>query len=334
MRPDECLAQIDGTLVVEGLLAPLRIVRDRWGIPHIRASSARDAFFGEGFCIGQDRLFQLELRRQMAHGTAAGFLDRGLLGRDRQNRRLGHLRYAEREWGGAVRRGAHDPSGLRRRDQRRDGRTGPLRVPAAGPRDGALVGRRFARGKQDGLKRGAVGDEAPSREGRGEPRRRRRECARPGRGTGCRSDHTVGRAMDRGDPPLRRRRRGGGGRPRRCRIGGRRLQLLGDPRLAHGHRRADRLRRPAPGPWHPRAMVRRTHGVPRVYGRGAVQPELPGADLLRAQHARRVDHDARQRRPLGPLPRADPPRAGRTPGGPLPGALGAPDPPRRNFRRA
>ncbi len=98
VRPEDCLAQTDGEITVDGLDGPLRIVRDRWGIPHIRAGSARDAFFGQGFCVGQDRLFQLELRRQMARGTAAAFLNRGLLRADVSNRRIGFARHSEREW--------------------------------------------------------------------------------------------------------------------------------------------------------------------------------------------------------------------------------------------
>jgi penicillin amidase len=98
VRPEDCLARTSGTISVHGLDGPLRIVRDRWGIPHIDAGSVRDAFFGQGFCIGQDRLFQLELRRQMANGTAAGFLNKGLLAGDRINRRIGFRRHAEHEW--------------------------------------------------------------------------------------------------------------------------------------------------------------------------------------------------------------------------------------------
>lgn len=98
VRPEDCLAKTSDTLSVDGLDGALRIVRDRWGIPHIEAGSVRGAFFGQGFCIGQDRLFQLELRRQMAHGTAAAFLNKGLLAGDRINRRIGFLHHAEREW--------------------------------------------------------------------------------------------------------------------------------------------------------------------------------------------------------------------------------------------
>ena len=97
-RPEDSLTPIDGAFTVEGLDGPLRIVRDRWGIPHIKAESARDAFFGQGFCMGQDRMFQIEFYRHMARGTAAKFMNQGLLGRDRQNRRLGYGRHADREW--------------------------------------------------------------------------------------------------------------------------------------------------------------------------------------------------------------------------------------------
>jgi penicillin amidase len=98
VRPEDCLAQTEGEVRIEGLEGEVRIVRDRWGIPHIKASSARDAFFAQGFCMGQDRAFQIELYRRMAHGTSAAMLNKGLLQRDIQNRRLGFGRYAEREW--------------------------------------------------------------------------------------------------------------------------------------------------------------------------------------------------------------------------------------------
>jgi len=98
LNPDDCLAIHDGEVRVAGLERPVTVVRDRWGIPHIRAESERDAFFAQGFCIAQDRAWQLELIRQMAHGRAAGLLNRGLLGLDMQNRALGFGRYAEAEW--------------------------------------------------------------------------------------------------------------------------------------------------------------------------------------------------------------------------------------------
>ena len=73
------LSQIDGELQAEGLERPVRIVRDRWGVPHTEAQSVHDAFFAQGFCLGQDRGWQLELYRHMAHGRAASLLNKGLL---------------------------------------------------------------------------------------------------------------------------------------------------------------------------------------------------------------------------------------------------------------
>ena len=98
LRPEDCLAVHSGSVTVSGPDGPIQIIRDRWGIPHARAGSARDAFFAQGYCLGQDRLWQLELYRKMARGRGAELLGRGLLRRDQQNRRLGFSRYADSEW--------------------------------------------------------------------------------------------------------------------------------------------------------------------------------------------------------------------------------------------
>lgn len=94
----DCLAIHDGETHVTGLDGPITIVRDRWGIPHIRAVSAHDAFFGQGFCLAQDRLWQLELGRHMAHGRTASLLGHDFLGLDVQNRTIGFGRLAKAEW--------------------------------------------------------------------------------------------------------------------------------------------------------------------------------------------------------------------------------------------
>ena len=55
------LPQVSGTLIVPGLSAPVRVVRDRWGVPHIKAENQDDLFFAQGFVQAQDRLFQMDL---------------------------------------------------------------------------------------------------------------------------------------------------------------------------------------------------------------------------------------------------------------------------------
>src|ERR1044071_8518094 len=47
------------------------IVRDDYGVPHILASTERGAYFGGGYAVAQDRLFQLERFRRNALGRLA-----------------------------------------------------------------------------------------------------------------------------------------------------------------------------------------------------------------------------------------------------------------------
>ena len=59
------------TFEVGGVDGPINIVFDSYGIPHIKATTTHDAFFGQGYCQGKERLFQIELYRRMASGTAS-----------------------------------------------------------------------------------------------------------------------------------------------------------------------------------------------------------------------------------------------------------------------
>ena len=43
-----------------GARAPIEILEDARGVPHIRAQSKHDAFFGQGYVVARDRLFQLD----------------------------------------------------------------------------------------------------------------------------------------------------------------------------------------------------------------------------------------------------------------------------------
>lgn len=57
--------------VVAGLSAPVEIVDDPYGIPHIRAGSIPDAFFGQGYVVARDRLFQIDLAHRREMGRLA-----------------------------------------------------------------------------------------------------------------------------------------------------------------------------------------------------------------------------------------------------------------------
>jgi penicillin G amidase len=91
------LPQTTGSIAVDGLEARVEIRRDRWGVPHISAGSKADLWFAQGYCHGQDRLWQLELYRRMSSGTIAQMAGREGLPVDRLVRTLGFRRIAERE---------------------------------------------------------------------------------------------------------------------------------------------------------------------------------------------------------------------------------------------
>jgi penicillin amidase len=82
------LPQVDGSIAVNGLAAPVTVIRDKLGVPHIRAASYDDLFFAQGFVTAQDRLWQMDASRRYAGGTLAEVLGPGLLGHDRQQRYL------------------------------------------------------------------------------------------------------------------------------------------------------------------------------------------------------------------------------------------------------
>ena len=51
---------------VQGFDAPISIRRDDYGIAHVVATTARDAWFGQGFVAAEDRLWQMEYDRRRA----------------------------------------------------------------------------------------------------------------------------------------------------------------------------------------------------------------------------------------------------------------------------
>jgi penicillin amidase len=91
------LPKTRGRLGVPALDAPLTIERDRLGVPRVSARSLRDLAFGQGFCHGQDRLWQLEFYRRVASGRVSEFAGAEGLPIDRLMRTLGLRRVAERE---------------------------------------------------------------------------------------------------------------------------------------------------------------------------------------------------------------------------------------------
>jgi penicillin G amidase len=54
--------------------AGVHIKRDSWGVPHIYAETAHDLFYGYGYAVAQDRLFQIEMSKRSVNGTVSEVL--------------------------------------------------------------------------------------------------------------------------------------------------------------------------------------------------------------------------------------------------------------------
>lgn len=89
----------EGTLALPGLSAPVEVLRDDKGVPHIVAADLGDAYFALGHAHAQDRLFQMEFMRRVGAGRVAEVVGTRFgawaLDIDRMMRTLGLYRRAE-----------------------------------------------------------------------------------------------------------------------------------------------------------------------------------------------------------------------------------------------
>jgi penicillin amidase len=90
------MPQLDGTVKVMGLKAPVTVLRDAHGVPSITASSLDDLFFAQGYVTAQDRLWQMDMMRRYASGELAAALGSKYVKLDRAQRVLGLREVARR----------------------------------------------------------------------------------------------------------------------------------------------------------------------------------------------------------------------------------------------
>jgi penicillin G amidase len=89
------LPELDGTVATNGLHAAVEIVRDRDGVPHIRAANEPDALFALGYLHAQDRLWQIDFQRRLASGRLSEILGPQAIETDRLMRTIGFARAAD-----------------------------------------------------------------------------------------------------------------------------------------------------------------------------------------------------------------------------------------------
>ena len=82
------LPQLDGNVRHSALTAPVRIERDRLGVPTIVAANRTDLAYATGFVHGQDRFFEMDLSRRLAAGELSELFGKVAVEQDRKARRF------------------------------------------------------------------------------------------------------------------------------------------------------------------------------------------------------------------------------------------------------
>jgi penicillin G amidase len=91
--------QLSGEVALPGLSAPVEVLRDEYGVPHIYADNAEDLFEAQGFVHAQDRFFEMDLRRHITAGRLSELFGSSQVETDAYVRTLGWRRVAEQELG-------------------------------------------------------------------------------------------------------------------------------------------------------------------------------------------------------------------------------------------
>jgi penicillin amidase len=98
------LPQLDGSIAVKGLSAPVKVTRNGQGVPAIEAASLEDLFFAQGYVTAQDRLWQMDVMRRFGAGELSEILGEDTLKIDREQRILGLRAAANKSLGMATAR--------------------------------------------------------------------------------------------------------------------------------------------------------------------------------------------------------------------------------------
>ncbi len=86
--------QYSGEQKIAGLSEEVEVIFDEFGVPHIYAQNATDAYRALGYVHAQDRLFQMEMMRRVGSGTLAELLGADVLDIDKFFRTLGIPKHA------------------------------------------------------------------------------------------------------------------------------------------------------------------------------------------------------------------------------------------------
>jgi len=88
------LPQTRGDLAISTAHGTITVTRDTYGVPHIAATDAHDAYLAQGYVTAQDRLWQMDFNRRVAAGRLSEILGPSTAATDKYLRTLGLTRSA------------------------------------------------------------------------------------------------------------------------------------------------------------------------------------------------------------------------------------------------
>ena len=87
--------RIEGSITVSALHQPVDVVRDTYGVPHLRAADEHDLMLATGYVQAQDRLWQMDLMRRAGEGRLSEVLGESAIPYDKLFRTLNLTRTAQ-----------------------------------------------------------------------------------------------------------------------------------------------------------------------------------------------------------------------------------------------
>ncbi|MEF8883240.1 MAG: penicillin acylase family protein, partial [Halapricum sp.] len=87
-----------GQETVETPYGPATVTYDRYGVPHVNASSTEALYYAVGYVQASDRLFQMDLFRQQIRGNLSEVFGEATLESDRFHREMDFGTAADRQW--------------------------------------------------------------------------------------------------------------------------------------------------------------------------------------------------------------------------------------------
>jgi penicillin amidase len=89
--------QTEGEVHLPHVIAPVEIIRDRFGVPHIYARNRDDLFRAQGYIHAQERFWQMDFWRHTGKGRLSELFGKSQIETDRFLRMMGWARVAQKE---------------------------------------------------------------------------------------------------------------------------------------------------------------------------------------------------------------------------------------------